>query len=63
MYIAGSFSSYASGVWDDEAGSDCLNNGESHAMILVGYGSEMNAKGENIDYWIVQNSWGPRYGG
>ena len=29
----------------------------NHAIVLVGYGSE-----DGIDYWVVRNSWGTKYG-
>jgi hypothetical protein len=32
------------------------------AVIIVGYGTEMNNKGEMMNYWIVQNSWGDWWG-
>lgn len=63
MLTAGSFYQYDSGIWDDEAGSDCLNIGGGHAMMIVGYGSETSNTGEKVDYWIVQNSWSANFGG
>jgi aminopeptidase C len=63
MLISGSFYNYADGIWDDEAGSECLRVGTSHAMVFVGYGTEVTASGESVDYWLIRNSWGADFGG
>lgn len=34
-----------------------------HGVTLIGYGVEVNtSSGEKLPYWIVKNSWGPRWG-
>ena len=54
--IGTSLRRYKSGIFDDP--EKLCNNGTDHSFVIVGYGSEINTKGEKIDYWLVQNSWG-----
>ncbi|CAN2390473.1 Belongs to the peptidase C1 family [Pristimantis euphronides] len=52
------FQLYCNGVFDGE----CSSN-PNHAVIVVGYGTEHNEKsGEDIDYWLIRNSWGENWG-
>lgn len=52
------FSFYHGGIYEDEYCSSIQLN---HAVLVVGYGTE-RVNGEDVDYWIVKNSWGPDYG-
>jgi cathepsin L len=57
------FMLYKDGVFLDDTcknGQDSLN----HGVLVVGYGSDSSMKGgvENLDYWIVKNSWGEKWG-
>ena len=49
-----SFHMYAGGIYDE---ANCQSSNLDHAVICVGYGSE-----DNVDYWIVRNSWGSGWG-
>uniref|UniRef100_A0A8C6WPK9 Cathepsin 12 n=1 Tax=Neogobius melanostomus TaxID=47308 RepID=A0A8C6WPK9_9GOBI len=49
-----SFLFYSSGIYDEPS---CNPGNLSHAVLLVGYGSD----GEQ-DYWIIKNSWGTGWG-
>lgn len=37
--------------------NDLKKNGGSHAMLIVGWGNE-----DGIDYWLVKNTWGMKWG-
>jgi hypothetical protein len=50
-----SFMFYAGGVYDQ---LDCCTV-QNHAMIIVGYGYDEDTE---LDYWLLQNSWGTRWG-
>uniref|UniRef100_H3C206 Cathepsin 12 n=1 Tax=Tetraodon nigroviridis TaxID=99883 RepID=H3C206_TETNG len=49
-----SFLFYSSGIYEE---SNCNPNNLSHAVLLVGYGSEGGQ-----DYWLIKNSWGSSWG-
>ncbi|KAM4629035.1 digestive cysteine proteinase 2 [Polymixia lowei] len=49
-----SFLFYSSGIYEEP---NCNSNNLSHAVLLVGYGSE-----EGQDYWLIKNSWGTSWG-
>ncbi|XP_040269749.1 zingipain-2-like [Bufo bufo] len=52
------FQQYCGGIFE----GDCTTNA-NHAVVIVGYGTEYDAKtDEDIDYWIVRNSWGEDWG-
>jgi C1A family cysteine protease len=48
------FTHYSSGIYSDYR---CSSGRLTHAVIVMGYGTE---RGQ--DYWLVKNSWGPRWG-
>ena len=48
----GTFQHYDEGIF-----AGCTSQVTTHSVAVVGYGSE-----RGVDYWIVKNSWGPRWG-
>ncbi|XP_055946984.1 uncharacterized protein LOC129980627 [Argiope bruennichi] len=50
------FLNYKSGIYDQPACKSDYNS-MSHAVLLVGYGTE-----NGMDYWLIKNSWGPSWG-
>ncbi|KAG9334344.1 hypothetical protein JZ751_008230 [Albula glossodonta] len=49
-----SFMFYSSGIYEEP---NCNPNSLSHAVLLVGYGTEGGK-----DYWLIKNSWGTGWG-
>jgi C1A family cysteine protease len=47
----GDFVSYAGGIFNGYCGT------RDHAVIIAGWGNE-----NGIDYWIIRNSWGTKWG-
>lgn len=55
---ASTWSFYAGGVFDGINGGGC-DVVVDHAVQAVGYGTDAATK---KDYWLVRNSWGPKWG-
>ncbi len=50
-----SFQMYSSGIYSDLSCGNQLD----HGVLIVGYGYDLF---HDMEYWIVKNSWGPRWG-
>lgn len=48
------FAYYSSGIYSS---TTCKTNVHNHAVLIVGYGTE-----GGLDYWVIKNSWGARWG-
>lgn len=55
------FMLYKDGIFVDDG---CKNGQDDldHGVLVVGYGTNTTSNGEQKDYWIVKNSWGPEWG-
>jgi len=49
---------YVGGVFEDPWCGDNLD----HGILIVGYNHEIDIFGQEIEYWIIKNSWGPDFG-
>ena len=47
------------GVYYEE---ECSSNQLDHGVLVVGYGTEEDKDGNQVDYWLVKNSWGETWG-
>lgn len=58
------FMHYKSGVYHHTGLEEKFNPFEitNHAVLLVGYGTDMTNVDAPEDYWIVKNSWGESWG-
>ena len=56
--VVDGFSDYTSGVYTS---TTCGNTQQdvNHAVLAVGYGTDSSS---GMDYWIVKNSWGDKWG-
>jgi C1A family cysteine protease len=54
------FMFYKKGVFHDK--SPKTTRKLNHAMIMVGYGTSTEPDGRKLDYWIVKNSYGVKWG-
>ena len=50
------FQNYKEGIFDDDA---CGGSNLDHAVNLVGWGVDI---AENVEYWILRNSWNTSWG-
>lgn len=61
MYVYDNFPkfNFSSGmVYDKTSGT----NRNGHTVSICGWGKGKNTNGELVDYFLVKNSWGPRWG-
>lgn len=55
MYVTDNFENYKGGIYSEKTQSGSIN----HAISVVGWGKD---KASGVEYWIVRNSWGTRFG-
>lgn len=62
MDFSGKIGNYKSGIFED-VDKECSDTKPiNHALLLVGYGSEINAAGIMTPYWLIKNQWGVNWG-
>ena len=52
---------YRGGVYVDGA-VNATRDDVDHAVEVVGWGTEETENGEDLDFWVVRNSWGTFWG-
>ena len=57
IYVPDSLFNYQTGVWWP-SDADCKAAQDSHAITIVGFGTE-----NGVPYWLIKNSWGANWGG
>ncbi|CAH1729258.1 unnamed protein product [Chironomus riparius] len=61
ILVLETFKNYKEGIYfDDSCPSTCEKT--NHAVVLVGYGTDKTSFKEPVDYWIIKNSWGTKWG-
>ena len=61
MQVKDDFKQYSGGVYHNKTAKSV----GGHAVKVVGYGYEVQADAtDDLDnfYWVIANSWGPRFG-
>lgn len=53
-----SFLAYQSGIYNS---LNCVEV-PNHALLIVGYGQEVDTNGDIVRFWIARNSWGESWG-
>ncbi|CAK5092031.1 unnamed protein product [Meloidogyne enterolobii] len=57
FYVYEDFNAYKDGVYYNVKGKEL----GGHAVVITGYGTA-TCGGKKIPFWIIRNSWGPKWG-